>query len=605
MNLKHAQPTIETVIKKEQIDNWDIINSVDFFKGQEDSQTRLMLFEKRRFILNEFKNGRQPYLCSYCKIPVKICGGEGLKMQSLHFRHMRHSAECIFDSKKELSKEEVLCIKFNGAKESFKHEFLKNKICNILENSINPPLKVEIEKVFRDKMISKEWRKPDVLAHFSDKRIAFELQISTTFVNVIIDRDEFYKSHNTYLIWIFDEFYTEFEKQTFSQTDILIANNYNVFVFDNEVQMISESAKKMYLKCYYIDYSIENNQLSNPEWKIEIINLDDLQYKEDYRIYYFDCKGKKKQLLNQIESKISINSNIIIEEVEDLDNKLESNLDYLNSKTPRINNKGQKVENEFSNLVSIAKQCEENNLSVEFSFQLKRLDDIEIIDFSYYTENLIKEWYFESKSKHFLDYVFRLSPILINFELLTFHGISPLCTLLYKGFDKDIFYIFLYSFFKKGYNPHPNDKSIIESNIKHLLKKNNLDEDEMDELEKHSISLQFVRLFNAKRNNFDLLYNSRTRGFILKVLSVLMNRIIGSRRDNFKSLTNDVISFNSEFSHLFIIAMHSENGKKNDYGKNGEKIISQLNMYVLNRDLDFIFPIIFPSVDWKIDNNIF
>jgi len=592
MNVKHAYPTIETVINKEQIDKWEVIKSVDFFKGQEDSQTRLMLFEKRRFILNEFKNGRQPYLCSYCKIPVKICGGEGLKMQSLHFRHMRHSAECIFDSKKELSKEEVLCIKFNGAKESFKHEFLKNKIYKILENSINPPLKVEIEKVYRDIMISKEWRKPDVLAHFSDKRIAFELQISTTFIDVIINRDEFYKSHSTYLLWIFDEFYTEFEKQTFSQTDILIANNYNVFVFDNEVQVLSESAKKMYLKCYYIDYSIENNQLSNPEWKIEIITLDDLQYKEDYRIYYSDSKGKREQLLNQFKSVKSIGNGNVNEE------KKSSLLLDLNN---AIANTTSFSENKYETLVSLAKRSEEDDIFTQFSNELKYLDDLEIIEFSSCLEVLISEWYFNSNSKQFLDYIFRKSPLIINFHSLAFPLTSPLCSLLEMGHEKKIFYDYLYSFFKKGYYHYNEDKYLIENHLRSLLSNDILVEFSIDKLEEYSIALQYIRLQDANNENFEVLHNFKTRSFILRILSVLTNKIIGSKSNNFRSLTNDVISFNSEFSHLYIIAMRTKNGIRNDYGENGEKIISQLNNYLLNRDLDSIFPIIFPSIVWKTD----
>jgi len=590
MNVKHAQPTIETVIKKEQIDKWEIIESIDFFNGQEDFQTRLMLFEKRRFILHEFKNGRQPYLCSYCKIPVKICGGEGLKKQSLHFRHMRHSAECIFDCRKELSKEEVLRIKFNGAKESFEHEFLKNKIGNILDNSINPPLKVEIEKVYRDKLISNEWRKPDVLAHYSDKRIAFELQISTTFINVIIDRDEFYRSHNTYLLWIFDVFYTEFEKQTFSQTDILIANNYNVFVFDNEVQVLSEYAKKMYLKCYYIDYSIENNHLSNPDWKLEIITMDDLQYKEDYSIYYFDSKGKREQLLIQSESAKTIGNGRKNEEKK---SSLLLDLNHSISNTTRFS------ENKYETLVSLAKRSEEDDVFTQFNNQLKYLDDFEIIEFSAYLEDLIKQWYFDSNSKQFLDYIFRKSPLIINFHSLAFPLTSPLCSLLEMGHEKNIFYNYLYSFFKKGYYPYKEDNYLIESYLRSLLSNDILVEFSIDKLEEYSIALLYIRLQNANNDKFEALHNFKTRSFVLRILSVLTNKIIGSKSNNFKSLTNDVISFNSEFSHLFIIAMKTKNGIKNDYGENGEKIISQLENYDLNRDIDDIFPLIFPNVDWR------
>jgi len=589
MNSNHVLPTIETVIKKEKAGEWEIIESIDFFKGQEDAQIHFSLFEKRRFILDELKKGQQPYICSFCKIPVKICGGQGAKLQSLHFRHTQHNEKCIFESNKKLTREEILCLKFNGAKESFIHEYLKNTIASILKQGNNAPLDLRVEQVYRDKMISKEWRRPDILAYFSDKKIAFELQISTTFVDVIVDRSEFYKSHNTYLLWIFDEFNTDIEKQTFSQTDILISNNYNVFVFDVEAQALSRSKNELYLKCYYIDYSVMNNILSNPTWQTKLITLDDLCFQQDYSTFYFDSKEKREQLVTQIELDKSKKGQAII-------NKDEVHSYYRNTSSDSFKHNKWK----YSNLISLAIKSEEENVCNNLDFQLKNLDDVQIIEFSSCIEELIKEWYFNSNSYFFLDYIFRQSRIIINFDSLALYDTSPLDTLLIRGFEKHDFYKYILSFFKKGYCPKIKDKKNIESYIGHILKMDKIDEDELDSLEKHSIALQYIRLYNACNEQFNVLYDSTTRSFILRILSVLTNKIIGSKSYNFKSLTNDVISFNSEFSHLYIIAMHTKNGRKNDYGENGKKIINQIHQYKLSKELNDIFPIIFPNVDWKV-----
>ncbi|WP_407066812.1 DUF6035 family protein [Extensimonas sp. H3M7-6] len=37
-----------------------------------------------------------------------------------------------------------------------------------------------------------EWRRPDVQAKFGDLRMAFEIQLSTTYIRVIAERQEFY-----------------------------------------------------------------------------------------------------------------------------------------------------------------------------------------------------------------------------------------------------------------------------------------------------------------------------------------------------------------------------------------------------------------------------
>ncbi|MEG9134434.1 DUF6035 family protein, partial [Acinetobacter baumannii] len=64
---------------------------------------------------------------------------------------------------------------------------------------------IRVESVCKSIDLS-EWRKPDVSALYLNKLIVFEGQLSTTFLNVIIDRKVFYQDNNACLIWIFDRF---------------------------------------------------------------------------------------------------------------------------------------------------------------------------------------------------------------------------------------------------------------------------------------------------------------------------------------------------------------------------------------------------------------
>lgn len=583
--MKNKYPTIEKVINQEN-GQWDTIESVDFFKDQHFPARRLELFEMRQDIIEKLNIGNPPFICSHCKIPVKISGGNlGEKIKSLHFRHAYRSPDCIYHDLSRYTKDQILCMKFNGAKEGFQHEYLKNAIASILENDKGyPPLKVELEKVVRSEIVSKEWRKPDIKAIYLDKEIVFELQIATTFVDVILARSNFYKREKSYLIWILDKFSTDLKEQTFSQTDILVSSNYNVFVFDKEMEELSKETNELHLTCHYIYHENNKNKLSLPLWDSKIVTLRDICYDEKYRAFSYDTEGKKEELLREIEVK-----------KEERRQQFYHNSNLVDDSY----NEQQEISYHYQRLINIIKECEENDSYGKLEIEFRKLNDTEFDKLSEYIQDEIIKWYFESMSYFFIRYIFEEYRFYINIKELKGVDDTPLLCLLNKGFDNNTFYSCLHSFFIRDYHPVQEDSRVISNYIMHLLKKDSLDDDERDELEKHVITLQYIRLYEANINSFDIIYNGKTKAFILRILSVLSNRIIGSSQSNFKSITNNVIQFNKEYLHLFITAMRSERGQKNDYGKNGEKLLSLFNKDLLNHDLDNVFPAIFPNINWK------
>lgn len=50
------------------------------------------------------------------------------------------------------------------------------------------------------------WRKPDVQAIYEGIPVAFEIQLSTTFLRVIAERRSFYQRNGGLLVWIFKPF---------------------------------------------------------------------------------------------------------------------------------------------------------------------------------------------------------------------------------------------------------------------------------------------------------------------------------------------------------------------------------------------------------------
>lgn len=583
--MENKFPTIEEVINQED-GEWNIIKSIIFFKDQHLPTRKLELFKIRQHIVNKLNEGNPAYICSHCKIPVKISGGSpGERIQSLHFRHAYRSPNCIYHDLSNYTKDQILCMKFNGAKEGFLHEYLKNTIASIIENDKGySPLKVEIEKIVRSEIISKEWRKPDIKVIYPDKEIVFELQIATTFVDVILARSNFYKREKSYLIWILDRFSTDLKEQTFSQTDILVSSNYNVFVFDKEMEELSKKTSELHLTCHYIYHESNKNKLSLPLWDSKVVTLHDLYYDEKYRAFSYDTEGKKAELLREIEVK-----------KEERCQQFYHNYNLVDDSY----NEQQEISYHYQRLINIIKECEENNSYGKLEIEFRKLNDTEFDKLSEYIQDEIIKWYFESMSHFFIRYIFEEYRFYINIKELKRVNDTPLLCLLNKGFDNNTFYSCLHSFFIRDYHPVQEDSRVISNYIMHLLKKDSLDDDERNELEKHVITLQYIRLYEANINSFDIIYNGKTKAFILRVLSVLSNQIIGSSQSNFKSITNNVIQFNKEYLHLFIIAMRSERGQKSDYGKNGEKLLSVFNKDLLNHHLDNVFPVIFPNINWK------
>ncbi|MDY1045272.1 DUF6035 family protein [Pseudomonas coleopterorum] len=50
------------------------------------------------------------------------------------------------------------------------------------------------------------WRKPDVQAYREQRRFAFEVQLSTTFLTEIVGRREFYRVNGGAIVWVFEGF---------------------------------------------------------------------------------------------------------------------------------------------------------------------------------------------------------------------------------------------------------------------------------------------------------------------------------------------------------------------------------------------------------------
>lgn len=296
------------------------INATDFFKKSEAE-----IFKFRTKLEEDIQNGIKTYVCSLCKQHLKISGRK-IPTPIYFFKHLKDSEECEIKTNGKLTREEVQRVKYNGAKESDLHYTLKHKIADALKlNQINKGevVEINIEQVQKDKAVSKKWRKPDVMADFQGNNIALELQLSTTFLSVIVERYTFYRRNQKFILWIFNEFDTRENRRKFTQSDIFYNNNRNGFEFNKKTQKLSLLENDLVLNCHYQKPKIEDNQVVY-EWCNKYIKLSDLTFDEKtYKVYYFNAEKIAKELrehLNMIRYSIilrKINQGLDVSELID------------------------------------------------------------------------------------------------------------------------------------------------------------------------------------------------------------------------------------------------------------------------------------------------
>jgi len=275
-------------------------------KFENDPRERTII---RRELYEASKEGVEKKLvCSICNQPLKLCGGKVKTKQKLHFRHYQDSNDCPIKTSEKLSQPEIDCMRYNGAKESERHKQLKEFIYNRLlqDDRFKESAMEKVVKILNER---KSWRKPDVSAVFEDKKIVFEIQLQTTFLNVIKDREDDYKNEHTFIMWFFDN--NNMEKFRFSEEDIFYANNSNAYVITDKTIELSTQQNKFLFECYYKKPYIKDNKIVEI-WSNQIISFDDLKFDNiNYKVYYYDFDKEKKQLeellLNSTNTQIVLN----------------------------------------------------------------------------------------------------------------------------------------------------------------------------------------------------------------------------------------------------------------------------------------------------------
>ena len=215
------------------------------------------------------KFGEKRFLCPFCRQQIKIAGRKFERGHVSFFAHLHDSADCPIKTSVNMSKEEIEARKYGLCQESKRHKELKQRIYDGLngEQSRQQGVdNVQIEKRINANIPYLNWRRPDVSATFKALNVVFELQLSTTFLSTIVDRDIFYRLHHYFIIWVFnfEENVKYVDLSNLMMKDIYYTNKRNIFVFDREAREESEKRKELVLKCNWL--TPEN------QWKYPVIN---------------------------------------------------------------------------------------------------------------------------------------------------------------------------------------------------------------------------------------------------------------------------------------------------------------------------------------------
>jgi len=290
-----------TIDQVRNFETGEVILSSELLNYEREYEQKL-IFNLRRKLEDIAKFQKRKYLCcAYCGEKVVVRGkyNNKYKKVTIFFKHYRNADKCPVDTINLYSQKEIDAMRYNGAKESYIHKFLKEFIASFLikDKKMN---NIKIEKVVKSTIEKKDWKKPDISAVFLNKKMVFEIQLQTTYLNIIQDREDFYKENKIYIMWFFYNF--NVEKNTYSEKDIFYGNNLNAYVITNKSIALSLILNDFIFYCYYRKPFIQIDDEIDFLWSKKIIKLSNLNFdSKNYKVFFFNYIEEEKKLQTKIK----------------------------------------------------------------------------------------------------------------------------------------------------------------------------------------------------------------------------------------------------------------------------------------------------------------
>jgi len=294
--------TIDPLSKASPVEDPAIVDVIDLGSGEMFKAVEFIakhrydeLVKLRVDIQDDLHRERYRFACAWCSTPAYIVASH---QKNFFFRHIKEDGSCAAHTRG-MPQDEILARKYHGQRESEAHKRVKS----LIERSLLADASfstVAQEKTWRAARDLKARRQPDVQAVCGDLRLAFEVQLSTTFLSVVAGRRQFYRKEGGLLVWILASFTPEYRRMT--TDDLLFSNNSNILVVDDETTAISERDHAFHVRSFFRRPLRDGKRIVD-QWEEQIVRFDALVCDRDgQRAYFFDFEGEERKLADALEA---------------------------------------------------------------------------------------------------------------------------------------------------------------------------------------------------------------------------------------------------------------------------------------------------------------
>lgn len=251
-----------------------------------------VIANRRVAVRVEISEGQGRYVCPACEQPMILASHriQSRIKERFYFKHLFDDGTC--SGVAGLGAKTISAMRFGHTKESVEHQRFKSWLLESLE--LDPSftnLMAERRWVDEDGV---KWRQPDVQAHFNGQRIAFEAQLSTTFLHVIVERMVFYRRNRGRLLWLFRDL--DISNFRLAEEDIFYSNNRNAFRVTEQTVALSRAGKHFVLECVWHEPSLKREGVSDRLVQ-RTVRFDQLTFDVSQggvpRTYFFDYENAR------------------------------------------------------------------------------------------------------------------------------------------------------------------------------------------------------------------------------------------------------------------------------------------------------------------------
>lgn len=238
--------------------------------------------------------GRPRLVCPMCGVTLFLASSMRKKF---YLRHRSEDGSCPAVTHSGLTEAEMRAMKYRGAQESDAH--LRTKELLVRSLAADPGFSdVRVEATWRASEGLIGLRRPDVSARCGDLRAAFEVQLSTTFLDVVLGRKRFYRDEGAALVWILPSFDPSYRRMT--TDDILFGNNSNILVVDEATVAASIAASQLIVRAWHRQPRIEGEHIVD-DWVARLVAWSDLLIDVDRQtVCAFDFAAAESAAISEL-----------------------------------------------------------------------------------------------------------------------------------------------------------------------------------------------------------------------------------------------------------------------------------------------------------------